>query len=89
MPIYEYECEKCSFKFELLRNINENGGTPCPKCQSHSRRMLSPISYIWKGTRFAGENLSKNDGSKPKEQNVDKPEKDKTSENDKPTPPTT
>ena len=92
MPIYEYECEKCSFKFELLRTIKEDGGAPCPKCQGHSRRILSPISYIWKGTRFAGENMGKKESSKPKEQSVNaendkKPENGK--KNDKPAPPTT
>ena len=91
MPIYEYKCEKCSFKFELLKNMGEDGGAPCPECQSHSHRILSPTYYIWKGARFVGENIGKNKGSKPKEQSVNKTESDKNPEsgkkNDKPNQP--
>ncbi len=91
MPIYEYKCEECSFKFELLKNMGEDGGAPCPECQGHSRRIFSPMYSIWKGARFAGENISKNKGSRPKEQSVKKTESDKKPENgeknDKPAPP--
>lgn len=33
MPIYEYKCQKCGTKFELLQNIGAtNKGVTCPKC---------------------------------------------------------
>lgn len=33
MPIYEYKCQKCSTKFELLQNMGAtNEGVTCPKC---------------------------------------------------------
>ena len=87
MPIYEYKCEKCSCEFELLRSVKEDGGAPCPKCQGHSPRVFSRMSYIWKGSRHTDEKVSKKESKKessePKEQGVKKPESDKKKENGK------
>jgi putative FmdB family regulatory protein len=91
VPIYEYECEKCSFKFELLKKVGEDGGAPCPKCQGHSPRVFSRMSYIWTGERHAGEKPTKKESSKPKEQSDEKLDNDKKPESsekkDKSTPP--
>jgi putative FmdB family regulatory protein len=33
MPIYEYKCQKCDTKFELLQRLGAtNKGVSCPKC---------------------------------------------------------
>ena len=36
MPIYEYVCQKCKKRFELVRRIKEVGrkAAACPKCAS-------------------------------------------------------
>jgi putative FmdB family regulatory protein len=83
MPIYEYECEKCSCKFELLRSVKEDGGASCPECQSHSPRVFSRMSYIWKGTRYASEKVSKKESGEPKEKSTKKPEDNKNTEKGK------
>jgi len=43
MPIYEYICEDCGTRFEMLRSMNEADETiPCKSCQSsHTQRALS------------------------------------------------
>ncbi|MEW6619119.1 MAG: zinc ribbon domain-containing protein [bacterium] len=38
MPIYEYRCQKCGEKFELLQGINET-----PVCNSCGSKELSRI----------------------------------------------
>ena len=39
MPIYEFECNKCSETFELLLKFNENNKIQkCPKCKKNSKR---------------------------------------------------
>ncbi len=51
MPIYEYECEKCSVTFEVIQPIsakplkkhNENG------CTGKVRRLVSAGGFILKG----------------------------------------
>jgi putative FmdB family regulatory protein len=52
MPIYEYECEKCSLRFELKRHFGEDGGASCPFCQGEARRIFSPVHVIFKGSGF-------------------------------------
>jgi len=52
MPIYEYECERCSLRFELKRRFGENGGACCPRCQGKARRLFLPVPIIFKGSGF-------------------------------------
>jgi len=52
MPIYEYQCEKCSLRFELRRAFSDNSSGFCPQCGSEARRVLSPVPIIFKGPGF-------------------------------------
>ena len=53
MPIYEYECEKCTCRFELKRRFDEGAGNPrCPQCRGKVRRLFSPSAIIFKGSGF-------------------------------------
>ncbi|MBN1593633.1 MAG: zinc ribbon domain-containing protein [Candidatus Coatesbacteria bacterium] len=41
MPIYEYECQECKVRFEVLQGINEgNEGVSCPKCDAKAPKRL-------------------------------------------------
>jgi putative FmdB family regulatory protein len=61
MPIYEYECEKCCFRFELLKKVGENAVVYCPRCHGQSRRIFSSVPAIFKGSRWVGERSQKQD----------------------------
>ncbi len=52
MPIYEYECEKCSLRFEVKRRFSEDGSGFCPQCGSKARRLFSPLPIIFKSSGF-------------------------------------
>ncbi|HEY83125.1 MAG TPA: zinc ribbon domain-containing protein [Dehalococcoidia bacterium] len=52
MPIYEYECQKCSLRFELRRRFGEDGTGLCPQCGGQARRLFSPVPIIFKGPGF-------------------------------------
>ena len=42
MPIYEYICEECQARFELLRPSREaSAAQPCPNCDTDSKRVMS------------------------------------------------
>ena len=44
MPIYEFECERCLFRFEELVSV-EAAAPPCPQCASiEVRRLFSNVS---------------------------------------------
>jgi len=45
MPIYEYVCDSCQFKFEELRPLSKAGeDVICPQCQQKARRVLSTFA---------------------------------------------
>ncbi len=54
MPIYEYECEKCSCHFDLRRSFSDSGNedASCPRCHGKARRLFSPVPIIFKGSGF-------------------------------------
>ncbi|HEY4711556.1 MAG TPA: zinc ribbon domain-containing protein [Dehalococcoidia bacterium] len=41
MPIYEYFCPDCNFKFELLRpQIQTNENASCPRCHNNGAKRI-------------------------------------------------
>jgi putative FmdB family regulatory protein len=52
MPIYEYECSECSWRFEKKQRFHDDPVADCPKCQSKSRRIMVPSQIIFKGSGF-------------------------------------
>jgi putative FmdB family regulatory protein len=45
MPIYEYLCPDCKFKFELLRPLSRaTDPADCPRCQQTAERILSTFA---------------------------------------------
>ena len=57
MPIYEYICEDCFTKFEVLRPFAlADNETPCKKCSSpNTRRMLSKCNSFIEGGIIASQ----------------------------------
>ena len=51
MPIYEYECTRCSHHFDSLQKISDTPLTECPACHKASlKRLVSPAGFQLKGT---------------------------------------
>ncbi len=48
MPTYDYECENCGNRFEVIRGFHEEGGDNCPNCGSKSRQIFTPAPIIYK-----------------------------------------
>jgi putative FmdB family regulatory protein len=49
MPIYEYQCESCSRRFEVMQRMTEPLLATCDKCGGHVRRLISQTSFVLKG----------------------------------------
>ena len=50
MPIYEYQCTICGYKFEELQKINDRSLTICPQCQKPSlQKLVSALNFHLKG----------------------------------------
>ncbi|MFC1899795.1 FmdB family zinc ribbon protein [Chloroflexota bacterium] len=52
MPIYEYECSECGFKFVLRKRFIEDTVSRCPKCEVEVERSFSSVPIIFKDSGF-------------------------------------
>jgi putative FmdB family regulatory protein len=50
MPIYEYQCENCSRRFEVMQRMTEPLLTSCEVCGGQVRRLISQTSFVLKGS---------------------------------------
>ena len=49
MPIYEYRCRVCRYKFEVKQSFSDELISVCPKCTGKVVRIISPVLVIFKG----------------------------------------
>jgi putative FmdB family regulatory protein len=50
MPLYEYECEACSHRFEVIRKFSDPPLEQCTKCGGVVRKLLSSPAIQFKGS---------------------------------------
>lgn len=52
MPIYEYACDDCGYRFERYQSIASEPEKRCPHCGGAVRRVIYPVGIIFKGSGF-------------------------------------
>lgn len=52
MPVYEYECRKCSTAFEVRKSFTDSPAVFCPRCRGEAHRLFSPVAVLFKGPGF-------------------------------------
>lgn len=52
MPIYEYECQQCSERHEIIQRFSEAPLTHCPKCGGGMKKLFSSPAIQFKGSGF-------------------------------------
>ena len=52
MPIYEYQCNQCSERHEIIQSISDAPLTHCPKCGGEMRKLISSPAIQFKGSGF-------------------------------------
>jgi putative FmdB family regulatory protein len=52
MPIYEYQCNSCAERHEIIQNISDAPLTHCPKCGGEMRKLISSPAIQFKGSGF-------------------------------------
>jgi putative FmdB family regulatory protein len=88
MPIYEYECEACGNRFELIQKFSDPLVEICPKCGERKvHKLLSSPAIKFKGTGWyitdyakkgGGESESSKSGEKSETKPADKSAADKS-----------
>ena len=52
MPIYEYKCNDCGDRHEIIQKINEAPMSHCPKCGGEMKKLFSSPAIQFKGSGF-------------------------------------
>jgi putative FmdB family regulatory protein len=65
MPIYEYECTKCSHRFEKIQKFSDRQVRTCPECKGRVQRLVHAPAIQFKGSGFYINDYS-DKGKKPK-----------------------
>ncbi len=50
VPIYEYECTRCSHRFEVIQKFSDPPKKSCPECRAKVRKLISAPGIQFKGT---------------------------------------
>jgi putative FmdB family regulatory protein len=50
MPIYEYQCDSCGSRRELILKPGATARPSCAACRKRMRRLISPTSFVLKGS---------------------------------------
>jgi putative FmdB family regulatory protein len=78
MPLYEYQCKKCSHRFERIQKFSDPPVKKCPKCGSAVEQTISAPAVQFKGSGWyvtdyakksstpaaSGDSSSKSEGKK-------------------------
>ncbi len=52
MPLYEYECQKCGERVEVIQKISDPPYEHCPKCGGEMKKLFSAPAIQFKGSGF-------------------------------------
>ena len=52
MPLYEYECNACAHRFEVIQKFSDAPIEICPKCGSAVTKLFSSPAIQFKGSGF-------------------------------------
>ena len=85
MPIYEYECRKCSAHVEAFQKVSDKPLTKCRKCGGKLEKKISAPAIQFKGsgwyvTDYAGKTTK---GEKSESESVAETKSDKTEKTEK------
>ena len=50
MPLYEYECDVCQHRFEVIQKFSDAPVQACPKCSGAVHKLLSSPAIQFKGS---------------------------------------
>lgn len=52
MPLYEYQCEKCGKRVEILQRASDKPYKHCPNCGGDMKKLFSSPAIQFKGSGF-------------------------------------
>lgn len=52
MPIYEYQCNQCRERHEIIQKFSDAPLAHCPKCGGEMKKLISSPAIQFKGSGF-------------------------------------
>jgi putative FmdB family regulatory protein len=66
MPLYEYQCDSCEHRFEVIQKFSDAPVDTCPRCGGAVRRLLSSPAIQFKGSGWYITDYARKSGASPK-----------------------
>lgn len=63
MPLYEYECDSCGRRTEMIQRVGAPPIGACEECGGEMKRLLSAPAFQFKGTGWYVTDYAKKSGS--------------------------
>jgi putative FmdB family regulatory protein len=63
MPLYEYQCDSCQHRFEVIQKYSDARVDTCPKCGGTVKRLLSSPAIQFKGSGWYITDYAKRSGT--------------------------
>src|SRR6185295_10528101 len=82
MPLYEYECQSCHRRLEIIRKFSDPPLEVCPHCGGRLEKMISSPAFHLKGSGWYATDYAKK-GEKPASESGSKDAKDASAPADK------
>lgn len=67
MPIYEYACEKCGSRIEVIQKVGDPPPKRCRKCRGKLEKVISRTSFQLKGSGWYATDYSRKHASSGKD----------------------
>jgi putative FmdB family regulatory protein len=61
MPLYEYECDACGRRFEVIQKMSAPVVETCPTCGGHVHKLQSAPAFQFKGSGWYVTDYAKKD----------------------------
>ena len=65
MPLYEYQCQNCSVRFERIEKASALKDGRCPNCGGNAHRLIGAPALQFKGSGWYVNDYGKANGSSP------------------------
>ena len=63
MPLYEYECDSCGHRFEVIQKFSDAPIDTCPKCGASVHKLMSSPAIQFKGSGWYITDYAKKDSA--------------------------
>lgn len=67
MPIYEYQCEDCGRRSEVMQRVSDPPLETCEDCSGTLRKLLSAPAFQFKGSGWYVTDYARKSGGESKE----------------------